>query len=281
MEEKNTDKTGAEPDKKEEIKKDATADSSTANKDDKDKKVDSSEADMPWHKDPRFKSELALLKTAKSLMEANGLEDVDELKDLIESGKKVYGKKVDLDKLDEIVGKAEKLDSYELYWAQQNELKRRNEETPEQTIARLEKQNQEISHRVTAKEQAEKDAQAAKQSVEFYEGEVKTALDLMDDLKPNEREFISWTLGVQNDCNEITLTDKKAVKKVITSGVKKYQKMVEAIKEEAIKAYLAGKESIPKVPSTDGASTATKPEPPKGLKGLRSAFMEAVSRKGD
>lgn len=277
MTDENTDKAGAEPVKVEK-KQDAQADSSTANKD---VKADSSTEEMPWHKDARFKNELTLLKTAKTLMEANGLEDVDELKDLIESGKKVHGKKVDLDKLDEIVGKAEKLDQYQKYWDQQNELKRRNQETPEQTIARLERENKEITHRVTAKEQAETAASEAKRSVEFYEGEVKEALELMDDLKPTEKEFISWALGVGNECNEITITDKKAIKKVLNSGVKKYQKLVEAIEEEAIKKYLAGKKSIPAVPSADGSAATLKPEQPKGLKGLRSAFMEAVNRKGD
>jgi len=272
MTDEKTEKTGAEPVKKEDVK----ADSSTVDV----KKADSSEAEVPWHKDTRFKNDLSLLKTAKSLMEANGLEDVDELKELIESGNKVRGKKIDLDKIDEIAKKAATLDEYQKYWDQQKELSKRNEELPEQTIARLERQNQEINHRVTAREQAENEAKQAKESVAFYEGEVKNSLDLMDDLKPIEKEFVSWAVGVGNECNEITITDRRQIKKVLNSGIKKYQKLVEAIKEEAIKEYRAGKASVPAVPSSDAAA-ATKPDAPKGLKGLRSAFMEAVSRKGD
>jgi uncharacterized protein YbjQ (UPF0145 family) len=278
MADENTDKAGSAPESKEEIKPDEqAAASSTANKDVKDEKP--SDSEVPWHKDPRFKNDLGLLKAAKSLMEANDLEDVEDLKALLESGKKVHGKKIDLDKLDEIAGKAATLDQYQKYWDQQKEYKRELEETPEQTIARLKQERDAAAHKVTAKEQAERESLAARQAVDFYEGEVKTNLELMDDITPAEKEFVSWALGVGNDCNEITITDRKQVKRVVTSGVKKYQKLVEQIREEAIKEYRAGKTGIPAVPSSTGAVPATKPDPPKGLKGLRSAFLEAVQRK--
>lgn len=278
MADEKTEKTGSEPVNNEEIKPDEKiADSSTANEGVKDEK--SPDSEVPWHKDPRFKNDLGLLKAAKSLMEANNLEDVEDLKALLESGKKVHGKKIDLDKLDEIAGKAATLDQYQKYWDQQKEYKRELEETPEQTIARLKQERDAAAHKVTAKEQAERELLAARQAVDFYEGEVKTNLELMDDITTAEKEFISWALGVGNDCNEITITDRKQVKRVVTSGVKKYQKLVEQIKEEAIKEYRAGKAGIPAVPSSDGAVPATKPDPPKGLKGLRSAFLEAVQRK--
>ena len=123
MEDTNSEKTGSQPDNKDvkpdEPKADVKPDSSPA-----DAKPDSSPE--PWHKDPRFKNDLGLLKAAKSLMEKNGLESVDDLVELAESGKKVKGKQVDLDRLEEIQKKAEELDKYEAYWKDQEEKKNCN-----------------------------------------------------------------------------------------------------------------------------------------------------------
>lgn len=282
MADENSDKTGSQPDNKEaksEVKTDVKPDSSTDKKEDV--KSDSS-TDRPWSKDPRFREDneaYKLGKSIKALMDANDLDDPDDLVELIESGKKVFGKKVDLDKIDEITKKAQTLDQYETYWKQQEELKRRNEETPEDTIKRLTKalEDSEVKH--ANREKTEREAKEAKDAVTFYESEVKNLLQDNEDLSTDEKAFMAWSLGVGNDCNEIQITDKKQIKRVISDGVKKYNNLVKAIKETAVKEYLAGKTSIPKVPSSDGIVATPKTEPPKGLKGLRKAFIEGMAHK--
>lgn len=262
--------TGSQPENKE--AKDDKVDSSTTT----DAKTEkSSDSDQPWHSDPRFKADLKLLKIAKSLVEENGLEDVDELKELVLSGKKVHGKPVDLDKLDEIVEKANKLDQWRKYAENQEELKKRGMETPEQTIARLQVERDNERNARTQKEQAEFEALNAKKAVAFYEGEIRAQLEDIETLSADERSFLAFSLGVGNECNDINITDRRAIKKITTDGMKKYNQLVKSIKEQAIKEYLAGKASIPSVPSTDGSAATTKIEPPKGLKGMRNALHEA------
>lgn len=266
-----TDKTGAEPVKKEDVIVDPSTTEGV-------KKAESPDADKPWNKDPRFKDDLDAVKigkSIKSLMAANELTDIDDLKDLVESGKKVHGKKIDLDNLDEIVTKAETLTKYEKYWKQQEELNRQNAEAPEQTIERLKRERDEINNKYTAKELSEKEVREAKQSVVFYEGEVKNLLETAE-ISKSEKEFLAWSLGVGNECNEIPITDKKSIKRVLNDGIKKYENLVKTIKDEAIKDYRAGKVSIPSVASTDGTVATTKIEPPKGLKNLRKAFQESM-----
>lgn len=273
-EEKDSVSTGSQPDNKE--VKDDKVDSSTT----PDAKTEkSSDSDQPWHNDPRFKQDLKLLKVAKSLIEANGLEDVSELTDLVESGKKVHGKQVDLDKLDEILAKANKLDQYQKHWEAQEELRKRGMETPEQTIARLQAERESERTERTKREQADIEAANAKKAVMFYESEIKNQLDDVEGLSADERGFLAYTLGVGNECNDINITDKRAIKRILSDSVKKYNNLVKSIKEQAIKEYREGKASIPSVPSTDGSAAATKTEPPKGLKGMRNAFAEMM-RKG-
>lgn len=277
MSEKDSEKSGSQPEDEKEVStevKDAKVDSSTT----PDAKKEESSDSVPWHNDPRFKQDLKLLKAVKSLVEANGLEDVSELTDLVESGKKVHGKQVDLDKLDEILAKASKLDQYQKHWETQEELRKRGMETPEQTIARLQAEREAERSERSRREQTETEAANAKKAVMFYESEIKNQLDDLEGLSADEKGFLSYTLGVGNECNDINITDKRAIKRILNDSVKKYNNLVKSIKEQAIKEYREGKASIPSVSSTDGSAAATKTEPPKGLKGMRNAFAEMMKK---
>lgn len=278
MEEKDDKVVPSTTEKKDEQKTDVKTDSSPA-----DKGVnegDSPEPEVPWHKDPRFKNDLKLLKVAKNLVEINNLEDIDDLKDLVESGRKVYGKKIDLDNLDKIVEKAETLDRYQKHWAQQEELNKRNAETPEETIVRLQRKVEEVSGEKEKRDLVENEAREAKKAVTFYDSEVQELINGIENLSAPEKDYLTWSIGVDNDCNKIDITDKKQVKRVVTDGVKKYNNLVRTVKDEAIKEYLAGKTSIPKVPSTDGTVATTKVEPPKGLGNMRKSFHELMKQGG-
>jgi hypothetical protein len=274
MSDKESEKSGSQPENKEEVK-DVNADSSKA----EDVKEKSSDSEVPWHKDPRFKDDLESLKLGKSikgLIEANGLEDVDELKDLISSGSKIKGKQVDLDKIDEILEKANTLDKYKRYWEQQEELRRRGAETPEETIARLNQRLQEREEHELLKQKKELEAKQAQDSIEKYDKVVYSQLDSFEDLNPEVKKILAWSLGIGNECNEIDINDRKEVKRVVNDGVKKYNDLVKTIKEQGIKEYLSGKASIPSVPTNSGTVATSKVEPPKGFRAMREAAKEMI-----
>ena len=141
----------------------------------KDVKVVSSPAE-PWHKDPRFKNDLGLLKSAKGLMEANQLESFDDLRDLLEEGKKVRGKGVDLSRIDEIVAKANQLDQYEAFWKEDAERKKRSGEMPDETVKRLETELRKREAKEKQDAAAKKAQDTAQQALSTYESEVKTLI---------------------------------------------------------------------------------------------------------
>lgn len=191
-----------------------------------------------------------------NLLKANDLEDVDELVALLESGKKVHGKAVDLDKLDEIIKKATTLDQYEKYW----EDERKKGETLEQRLARLEKENKALHSKTETEEKAKREGDESRKAIDFYENEIKTSIGSMEGLSDSERAFLSWSLGVGNECNDISITDKRQIKRVVNSGTKKYTELVKSVKEEGIKEYLAGKREIPIVPSGGESPAASTPD---------------------
>ena len=267
MEENNSEKAGSQPENTEEVK-DVKSESSPESKDVKSE----SSTEQPWHKDPRFKQELGLLKAAKSLMEKNGLESVDDLVELAESGKKVKGKQVDLDRLDEIQKKAEKLDKYEAFWKDQEEKKLRDTEYPDQTIARLEKQLKAKEAADKHKEESQRQQEAAKQALKNYDREIQSLVREME-LPKEQQAFAIEFMGVNNPFNEIDITDRKAISRMVADQTKKF----EALKQSIIKEYIGGKESVPKTGST--ASAAPMGDKPKiMLKDARKALHEAMNR---
>jgi len=269
MADNDSEKVGSQPAANEEVKevKDVTPDSSP----EKDAKPESS-TEQPWHKDPRFKQDLGLLKVAKSLMEKNGLESVDDLVELVESGKKVKGKQVDLDRLDEIQKKAEKLDRYEEFWRDQEEQKRRATEEPEQTISRLEEQLKKKEAAEKHKEERRRQQEAAKQALQSYDREVQSLIKEME-IPKEQQNFISEFFGVGNPFNDIDITDRKAIKKLVADGIKKKEAYDQAI----IQAYIKGKEGIPKVAATQAAAP-TQDAPKVMLKDARRIFAETIRK---
>jgi hypothetical protein len=252
--------------------KTTVADPSTA-ADKGEKKADPpAEGEQPWHKDPRFKQDLGLLKAAKSLMEKNSIDSIEDLVELAESGKKVRGKQVDLDRLDEIAEKAAKLDKYEAYWRDQEEKNKRSGETVEETLARTEHQLRQRDAAEHAREAKRQQAETAKRAIHDYESEVKSLIEELE-MPKEQRGFVTEFFGVGNPFNDIDITDKKAVKRLVTDGLKKK----EAYDQAVIAAYLKTKGEIPKVGSATGAVT-TETKSKIMLKDARKLFLEQFGK---
>lgn len=268
MADENTEKLGAEPGNKTEEKVEVKTED-TKGAELKDVKADPSNAGEPWHKDPRFKNDLGLLKTAKSLMEKNSLESVDDLVDLIESGKKVKGKQIDLDRIDEIKAKADTLDKYQAYWAQEEEKKKRADEDPEETIKRLESKLNEKDTREKQREAERQSREDAAKAIQGYDREVKDLISEME-IPKEQSSFVMKLCGVGNPFNDIDITDKKAIKRVVSQLTKEKEEYDQTV----IKNYLKGKGEIPKVGSS--GTGAEKDKPKIYLKDARKIFLERM-----
>lgn len=205
----------------------------------------------PWHKDPRFKGELDNLKALKRLKESNGVESIDDLAELVEQGKKVKGKSVDLDRLDEIVAKAAKLEKWEAYWADQEEKKKRETEYPEQTIARLEEQLKRKEANDRRREEQRMEQENAQRALKSYDMEVQALIREVD-VPKEQRDFVAQFFGVGNPFNEIDITDRKAIKRLVSDGLKAKV----AYDQSVIKSYLKTKEDVPKTGSAAPAAPA-------------------------
>lgn len=254
-----TEKTGAEPDNKTE-----TSESSTEKKGSEkggDSQTHEDGEKKPWDNDPRFKKDNAEYKervkaheTVTKIMTDNGLESYEDLIELVESGKKVVGKVSDIEDIDELIAKAQKLDEWTAYYARKAEQEREEGETDAETIARLKKERAELLQRQN-QEQSAREGEALLKS--FSKAVDTTVSEVFEDLPESHKAFITEFFGVNNPFAVIDIGDKKAVKKMVIEGKKKFEAFRKSVEDQAIKDYIAGKKKIPHVSST-GESTTPK-----------------------
>jgi len=264
----------------------ANADSATVAKEEDgkplvkaDEKADPSTADMPWHKDARFKeyneerkSLLAANTKLQKLLKANDLDDPDDLEELVSSGKMVKGKLADLNQIDELIAKAQKLDSYETYWAAEKDRKEREESDPVTRAERAESKLAETERRQRADEGAKKQREETKAAIGNYEKEVTSLVKELG-LQKEQEPFILEMYGVGNPSNDVDIYDKKAIKRLVADG----QKKVEAFKQSVIAEYLKEKKGI--VLTGQGTESVGGEKPAKiMLKDARKIFLETMQR---
>lgn len=266
--EEDTAKAGAEPVKKEDTAIKAGAEPV------KDAKTDSSTDfdNVPFDKDPRWKAARLAHKKLDELLKVNELTDVEDLAELVQKGKVVKGKLSDLNQLDALIEKAERLDKYEEYWQSEAEKKRREEEDPNQTIARLEA---ELKRRHLTEQQREEQrvrAEQANSAIKSYEREVINLVK-EGEIPKEQQGFVLEFFGVGNPANDIDITDRKAIKKLIEEGIKKKETYDQAV----IQAYIKGKGEILKIGSASSA-TITETKPKIFLKDARKIFLETMQK---
>lgn len=225
----------------------------------------------PFDKDPRWQSARQAEKTLQGLLTDLEVEDVDELKELLISGKQVSGK-LDPAKIDDLITKAETLERYEAYWKTQEEVARRAEEEPEVTADRLTRENVELKR----EQQARKIAEENKRTLETYDHSVKSGIkELLPDLPKDQMEFVLLALGVDNPALDIEIKDKVAVGRTVKAIAKRF----ETLKQNIIKGYVEGKEKIPTVPKGGGGEAPlSNSGEPKTLKESRKMFLGLAGR---
>ncbi len=207
-------------------------------------------------------------------MEEHGYDDAAELKEALDGGKSLQDLLGDRDAA-ELIGKADTLDKYETHWQKQEAQKLRDEEEPDDTIFRLEKELKALreadsTRKATTK--AERDAQTAIDRFNSVVGGVVKNADLPTEYLKFAKEY----LGVENPANEVDVSKKTEIKGHAKSGVEKLKEFEQAV----IKNYLAGKDKITKVTETDTVTAPIdkEPENKKGLEGLRERFKQAMAK---
>jgi hypothetical protein len=211
----------------------------------------------------------------EEILDEYGLDSADDLKEFIANLSAMQGKIGEHD-LDALIENTKTLQKYQANWQQQDEEKRRETETPEQTIARLEKENKNLQTKNVSNANRQKAAKAAETALSDFGDTVETVISSAKALPKEYAPFVAEFMGVDNPINEVDITDKAAVRRLTKAGINKINKFEQAV----IKRYRAGKIKIPKVTSTEptpGSTGSKDAANPKNLKEAKSLLMQSLA----
>jgi hypothetical protein len=206
----------------------------------------------------------------EGILEKYGLDSADALEDFI-GGLTTLKEKIGANDVEELLQNRNELKKIQAEMARAEEAKRRETETPEETIQRLETQliqQQELRRQdELRKQQAAEDAKL----IASFNGYVSKSVDSLGGYSKAENKFLKKYLGVNNPIHDIELTDSAGIKKLITTAAKDFDALKKAIIEDFQKngSKEAGGRSvdnlppIPKMdragePGTDGGETKIK-----------------------
>lgn len=205
----------------------------------------------------------------EGILDRFGLDSPEELGTFIENLAGMKERLGDEDVEDLLAVKKQML-SYQAEWAKQEEAQRREKETPEETIARLEKQNKDLSNRQAQQEQSAKERAQAKQLMTTFNKTVTGALKEVKDLPKYARSFLQEHFGVDNPMHDIDMSDKAGIKRLVADGAKKFEVLRAAIIEDYQKT--GGP-----VPKMDPTSTPAPGQTGEKIKGMKDARRVAIA----
>jgi len=192
---------------------------------------------VPWDKDPRWQEWRGAEQKLQTIMKNNEVESIEALEELIKDGVDIKGRVKDVDNIEALMEKAETLDKYEAHWAEQEEARKHEDESDSEKASRLERELKAEKGKVSAKEKEFTDRENAKKAVTTYEREVNLLLRENESIGKEEVGFVREFFGVGNPLNDLDITDTKAIKTMVTDGIKKKEAYDQAI----IKKYIDGK----------------------------------------
>ena len=208
----------------------------------------------------------------QNLLEEKGFDSLEDLTEALAEAdniKEVIGDK----DLEEIIKKSNTLEKYEAHWAKQKDQKLQEDEEPEDTIARKDREIEDLRRAASFKDQQVAEAKAVKQEIANFNETVSSEVDNAAGVSKEHRAFVSKLLGVNNPFNTVNIAKPADVKKMARAGIAEFKNIEKQIGDQAVRDYLAGKKALPDITDTDTAIVQEKPKI-KTLEDAKNAMLK-------
>lgn len=208
----------------------------------------------------------------ETILEEHGYDNLDEMVQELSASKELQDQVGNRD-IKKLLKAQEELDRIHTYWAEKEAEEREKNEMPDETIERLKKEKKELQKKFQKELSARDAEEESAKIIKTYNSEVNNTIT-KEKLSENEKEFVSKFFGVGNPFNEVDISNKAAVRRMVNDGLKEYKKFKEAIIDD----YLKSKGKNPPMSKTDKTS-APSSGGIKSLKDAHKAFREAMTKK--
>jgi hypothetical protein len=232
------------------------------------KKADGSSAPdkpLPFSDHPKWKAARAVEAKVEGILEEHGYDNLDDMLADLNSSRELK-QAVGKDDIKELKEAKEWRQKVEAYWAEQKHAKLR-ENDPEGYATQLEKEKRERD----AKESERRAIEENERAVKDYTSEVQGSISKLE-IPDSHKEFIAYSLGVNNPFTEVDIQDKIAVRKAVKDGITKYNKLRDSIIEE----YRTGKIKVPPITPSGETTVVTEERKPKTIKEATEMYRERL-----
>ena len=223
------------------------------------------EKPLPFNDHPKWKAARAVEAKVEATLEEHGYDNLDEMLEDLKSSRELR-QAVGKDDIKDLKEAKEWRQKVEAYWADQKHKKLR-ETDPEEYATQLEKEK----HERDAKESERQTIEENERAVKDYTSEVQGSLSKLD-VPDSHKEFIAYSLGINNPFTEVDIQDKVAVRKAVKDGITKYNKLRDSIVEE----YRTGKLKVPPITKSGETTVATEDRKPKTIKEATEMYRERL-----
>jgi len=207
----------------------------------------------------------------ESILEKHNFSSVEDLESALESGTTLQDLIGDRDAV-KLVRDAETLQTYEKTWAKEDRAKLQDEETPEETIARLTTELSKTNESLANRGRADQDAERQEKQIKAFKKVISGEVDKEDFPKEMEK-FLGIFTGLKHPANKVKLDDLAGAKSMAKSQVK----LLKDLEQIVIRRYLDGKAKIIDVEETAATDVPVdKGKPVKTLKDARKILSDKV-----
>jgi len=208
----------------------------------------------------------------ESLLADNNIDSVEELQTLMSSLLEMK-QKLGGDSLQELKETKKLMEKYQEHWAKEAADEAESEESDNETIARLKKENAQLIKKEDVNKKEKVQAAKAQKVLKDFGNVVKKEISKDASIPKEFHNFLTEFMGVENPINNIDMTNLAKIKKTTKSGIEKFKKFEKAI----IKNYLNNKEKLPPGMSSSSESAGEKPKKVKNIKDARGLAIERIS----
>lgn len=212
----------------------------------------------------------------QAILDQHGYDSLEELEEAFGSLKELK-ELIGTRDAKQLIEDSEYLAKVKAYWEQQEEDKKRQDESFEETIARLEKDKEDLNKKLKdrdkkeAQEKEQREAQVhAEKLIKSFNTTVVGEIDKTTDIPKEYKPFLKEYLGVDNPANEIDISLKPEIRSMAKEGIKKFQ----ALEQLIIKRYLDGKIETPKIPSSGSETPVDKEKKPQNMEEARQMLFD-------
>lgn len=226
--------------------------------------TETEEKPAPYDQDPKWLAARAAEKNLNEVLAEHDIEDVEELKTMLNSGLKLSEILGDRD-AKQLITDADTLKTYQEYWTEQERLKEEETLDPDERADKYKKELEDFKEGQAARDSAQQQVEGAKDAIKGFNDRVEGIIESQG-FDEGTTEIAKMFLGVDNPFNEVDIFDKKAVGAMAADGVEKFKAFVANVRQLAIDEYAAGKSELTPITTTESPekpTSITKKEIPK------------------